>query len=109
MTPELSRARDRWLAAPFPSGSSNDEIDEIHADLVLIDTWVAGTIEPYAAGREWSPAVPDVLGTIAHMRAQLHAVSTSGDEILIVRAYEDYLTLLETAYSAFLKNAPESY
>jgi hypothetical protein len=36
-----------WRNAPFPPGSGEDDLDELHADLALADTWVAESTIPY--------------------------------------------------------------
>jgi hypothetical protein len=53
-----------WRLQPFPSGSTNDEIDELHADLALVDSCVAETVLPFVErGEHVSPGVDVARGT----------------------------------------------
>jgi len=36
-----------WLSTPFPQGSENDVLDELHADLAFADSMVASTLMPF--------------------------------------------------------------
>lgn len=38
---------EQWLSEPFPRGSENDKLDELHSDLAYVDAMVASTIIPY--------------------------------------------------------------
>jgi len=54
-----------WRSQPFPSGSINDALDELHADLVLADTWVAEAVIPFVDHGALQPAHVDVIGETA--------------------------------------------
>jgi hypothetical protein len=45
----------RWWSTPLPSGSKRDAVDELHADLALVDVWVADTIIPLVEDGVWKP------------------------------------------------------
>lgn len=101
---------DEWLRTPFPAGSStNDDLDEVHAEIALVDTWVAECVLEYRHAGIWSPAVPDVF-------AELDRVSEELDEIPLndveqhaqALQYASYLHLLRDAYRAFLELGRQS-
>ncbi len=95
-----------WRASPFPSGSTNDEIDELHAELVNVDNWVAEVLVPYIDRQAaWTPAV-DVQAGIQSVRTQAsHLLEVLEDpaEKSAVESYDRYAQLLEAAYERFLE------
>lgn len=72
-----------WREQTFPSGSSCDALDEIHADLALADAWVAETVIPFIQHGVYRPAQVDVVGTPEKIRdraIQLARGVAPGDE-----------------------------
>jgi hypothetical protein len=102
---ELDDAYAAWVGEPFPPGSGNDELGELHADLVLADTWVAESIIPYVEHELYEPAAIDVSAGLAALRSRATslgaAADDSEDEALVAR-YVRYIDLLEQAYDALL-------
>src|SRR4051812_14384882 len=49
------------MSEPFPDGNGQDELGEAHADLALVDTWVAGLLITYVTDGTYVPARTDVL------------------------------------------------
>ena len=102
---DFERAYSAWRQRPFPEGSRIDPLDELHADLVLADTWVAQTIIPFVEDGRYHPAQVDVLGKLQEIRDGAAALGKSGvaDEKRLAREYLTYAELLRTAYESFLK------
>lgn len=93
-----------WRRAAFPVGSKNDELDEIHADLALIDTWVAGSVLPYVDTDVWEPAVPNVLGALDSLERHVHGVHLDGENhVQVANRYLAYAGLLRSVYEEFLQ------
>jgi hypothetical protein len=58
-----------WRDEPFPHGNDTSEaLDELHADLVLAETWVAETVPPYVTRGEDQPAQVDIASGCASSR-----------------------------------------
>lgn len=100
----LADAYASWRQQPFPSGSADDVLDEIHADLVLVDTWVAESLIPFVEHRHYQPARVDILGGIGKIRerAMAAARSAADDDRKLAVAYETYADLMDTVYRALL-------
>ncbi|GAA1753285.1 hypothetical protein [Agromyces humatus] len=92
-----------WRDAPFPPGSNNDQLDELHADLALIDTWVAESLLPYLHSRTWEPAVPDVFGALDQLERSLGQLELGPEDRQQSGRYLEYALLLRGAYDAFLR------
>jgi hypothetical protein len=93
----------RWRGVPFPHGSHRDDIDELHADLALVDTWVVDTIVPYAEyGVITAPQV-DIGAGIQDIRDRAVALrgGATADERAVLNRYIDYADLLDKLYAAF--------
>jgi hypothetical protein len=100
----LGDAYASWRQQPFPSGSTDDALDEIHADLVLVDHWVAQSVIPFVEQGRRQPAAVDVLGTIAQLRARAAAAAAEAtdDHRQLAIAYGVYAELMGEVYRAFL-------
>jgi hypothetical protein len=100
----FSAAYASWRDEPFPSGSTDDVLDEIHADLVLVDTWVAESVIPFVKHGQYEPARVDVLGGIDDIRRRAVAAerSATDDGRTLAVAYETYANRLEAVYRALL-------
>jgi len=104
---DLEAAVSTWRHKPFPSGSANDALDELHADLALADTWVAEAVIPFVDHGTFQPAQVDVIGETRKLRdraAQLGR-SSSGEDKTLADAYRDYAALLMHVYESFLTRA----
>jgi hypothetical protein len=92
-----------WRNAPFPPGSAHDPLDEAHADLALVETWVADSLLPYIDHQVWRPAVPDVFGALDEIERSLAGMDLGPDDRALAGRYVAYVSLLRTAYEAFLE------
>jgi hypothetical protein len=93
-----------WRSEPFPEGSDDDEVDELHADLALADTNVAAVIVPFVEhGRSQAPAI-DVMGSLEALRSRASALREAFDDErkVAISAYDKYAETLESVYRAFL-------
>jgi hypothetical protein len=107
---DFEDAYSAWREEPFPLGSRLNALDEVHADLVLVDTWVAETIIPFVEAGRYHPAEVDVLGKpqgIRH-RASEFETSEGSDEERLAAQYVTYADLLRTVYERFLKKIADT-
>jgi hypothetical protein len=103
VTIDFVTASSKWMDEPFPAGSANDEIDEVHAELVMVDTWVADLVMPYLMhGRVFTDRV-GVGAPLEQMRKRLNELrlSSSPVETTVLERYSAYAQLLEDLFSAF--------
>jgi len=92
-----------WLSTPLPAGSSSDDLDEVHADLALIDTWVAGSVLPMLQSGRWPPATPDVVAALDELSTEIERLRTQdGDENGLANQYLAYACFLRRVYGIFL-------
>lgn len=92
----------RWRSQPFPPGSQNEELDELHAELALLDVWIADYLLPFALEGRVVVDRQDVLAGIEVLRGQLARVRMSEGEL---QPYRDYLDVAADAYRSFLEVA----
>lgn len=92
-----------WREASFPPGSDNDQLDEVHADLALFDTWVAAAVLPYLHSLVWEPVVPDVFAALDRLEQSLGELELDAGDRERANSYAAYALLLRRAYSAFLQ------
>ena len=94
-----------WRNRPFPPGSTDDLLDELHADLALTDTWVAESVVPYVERRVYQPAKADVIGTLGSLcrRAVELGVGRRIEDAQVTESYRDYAELLMRVYQGFLE------
>ena len=78
---DFERAYSAWREQPFPLGSRLDALDEVHADLVLVDTWVAATIIPLVEAGRYHPAQVDVLGKLQEIRHRAIELRKAGSTV----------------------------
>jgi hypothetical protein len=91
-------AYQRWNETPFPSGSEDDGLDEIHAQLAYADAMVAESAIPIAKNSYPSGNVPDQVRL--ELRAALHRVDAyiaDPDQAhkLLALTYRHYAELLQ--------------
>jgi hypothetical protein len=89
---------------PFPEGSADDDVDELHADLALVDTWIAEAIVPFVDEGVIVPVKVDPLAALHEInaRATRLAISTSAGDKKRLEQYLRYAEALREAYEAFL-------
>ena len=95
----LPDAYAAWRREPFPRASSDDVVDELHANLALADSWIAESVIPFVEQRRFMPAEVDVLQELRVMRERAAALSDPER----AREYLTYAERLSDVYSAFLQ------
>ncbi len=103
MKNSFSEAYRQWRVEPFPKEEATTEFGDLHADLALIDTWVADSVVPYFDRHIYTPAKVDVLGKIASIESKLSQGSETGTFALKAQPYVKYLGLLRGVYGEFLQ------
>jgi hypothetical protein len=98
---EFHIAYTNWISAQFPSGSSSDPVDELHAELVRLDALVAEAVIPLSSGRRFDPGSVDLVVAIKDLQRHIRDVAllevggrTRLDE------YARYAELLRQVYVA---------
>jgi len=92
-----------WQKLGFPKGSRDEELDEIHADLALCDSWVAESLVPYLRTGRWTPAIPNVLQTLDDIIARLNQRQKQVYDRALIDQYLRYAMLLRAVYKGFLE------
>ena len=107
---EFEDAYASWRSRPFPPGSTNDSLDELHADLALADTWVAETVIPFVEHGVSDPARIDVVNELRKLRSRAEELgrASDGEEARQAASYRDYFDVLLRVYEGFLTRAPKS-
>lgn len=102
MGSRLVDSYSKWRDSAFPLGSTRDDLDEIHADLATVDTWVADMVIPYVEHGTRFPLKVDIEGEIHRIIAELERLrpSAEGDSDL-VDSYADYARVLNEVFSAY--------
>jgi hypothetical protein len=97
-----------WRRMPFPPGSSIDTLDELHADLVVADSWVAESAIPYLERGVYDPAEFDVLKELRILRDRAANETALSDEAgrELARRYVVYAEVLIRVYVDFLEQQP---
>lgn len=103
---DFAEAAEAWRRRAFPEGSEDEDLDELHADLALADTWVAEVVIPFVEGGVYAP-LPAI-----DLRAELQALR---DRVEVLRLsvgrqyaerlgeYSAYVTALVDVYDAFAR------
>lgn len=109
MTP-LDRAYREWRERPLPRGSSNDELAALHADLVLVDTWVAEAVIPFVERTQYVFSAVDVPAGIRVIRerAQELAPYCDGEDAGLAAEYIAYADRLDAVYRQFERTVSEA-
>ena len=100
----FAEAFEAWRRVPFPMGSPEDDLDELHADIALADTWVAESVIPFAEQGTFVPAAVDVL----HELQALNDRAMRFGETDPVAEYLAYVGLLADVYEAFLREGGQT-
>jgi hypothetical protein len=105
--PEFDAAYGAWSNAPFPSGSSRDDLGDLHGDLHLLEEWVLSVVYPFAEhGTIVAPKVDIAAGiTTLHDRLVALRPNLPSDDGRLADEYLAYLGLLESTYVAFRATA----
>lgn len=94
-----------WRSEPFPSGSPRDDLDELHADLALVDVWVAEAVVPYAErGLVAPPPDVDIEQAMARLAERLDSRSRGDSDpnsTATIAAYSRYLALTSDVLTAY--------
>jgi len=102
---EFDEAVAAWQTLPFPPGSASDAIDELHADLVLADSWVAESVIPYIERGSRQLSNVDVIKRLSEFRSratELRESSESQEDEQLLDSYREYIDSLLRAYRAFV-------
>jgi hypothetical protein len=104
---DFGRCYEKWRAASFPSGSSDDVVDELHAQLAQWDAFAADAMVPFADGRGFEPGQLDISSGLAELRDRVDALAATADPENAKRLseYLDYCDLLRSAYQAAEREA----
>lgn len=104
---DFQHAYELWKEQPFPSGSSWDALDEVHADLAVADTWVADTVIPFIEHGVYRPAQVDVIGALEKIRDQAIQLKArgEGEDKRLAEEYAKYAELLHFVYQSFLRKS----
>jgi hypothetical protein len=78
-------AYSRWREQPFPLGSSLDALDELHADLALVDTWVADALVPFVEHGMYRHIQVDPIQKLEEIRDSATELGKSADERRLAR------------------------
>ena len=98
---ELEDAYAAWRSRPFPPGSSDELLDELHADLALADTWVAEAVIPRVEHGLHQPARADVIDELEELRDRaVELTETSGRfaDGDLADDYREYVDVLLRVY-----------
>lgn len=108
---EFEDAYIAWRNQPFPSGSGDDSLDELHADLALADSWVADSVIPYVERGIFQPAQLDVIGELGKLRGRALELRAGGgrEDPALYDAYRDYADLLVRVYEGFVAKAQQDF
>jgi hypothetical protein len=93
-----------WRSQRFPPGSAHEALDELHADLVLADTWVAETVIPFVEHGVHHPARVNVIDELRKLRSRAVALGQAGEleDKRLADSYRDYAELLLRLYEGFI-------
>lgn len=98
-----------WKEAPFPDDGPSEELGELHADLALVDSWVAESLVPYVKNHTYKPAKVDVFAKLDEIQARAEGIEHDryGEFRELAHSYYIYANLLRIAYTAFVKEQGE--
>lgn len=91
-------AYERWVDEPFPGGSEDNGLDEIHAQLAYADAMVAEAALPLAKNLLQSGNVPDQVRTelrMAKARTDEYSSSENKEHARLALMYRRYAEVLQ--------------
>ena len=91
-----------WRDTAMPPGSVDDTLDELHADIVLADTWVADSVLPLVQYHRYRPARIDVLDRLAVLRDRCDELARQATNGSLLQSYRSYVVMLIALYEGFL-------
>ena len=100
----FAAAHKRWLEMPFPHGSTNDLVEEYHAELAQWDTFVADIAIPHASSNSAVLPVFDLGAELAGLRSRLTSEHThlDRDEAEVLTLYRTYVDVLVDVVSTLM-------
>jgi hypothetical protein len=106
----LRDAYEAWRAEPFPAASADHELEGVHADLLLVDTWVGEAVIPFVERTRYVFAAIDVRAAIRGIRdrAQELRASLGGDDAELAGEYIAYAERLDAVYEALERTVSEA-
>jgi hypothetical protein len=110
MSDRLNDAYEAWRSLPIPEQSVDDELAEIHADLVVVDDWVAQSVVPFVEHTRYVFAAADVSGGISGVRdrAHLFVALRDGEDVDTAREYAAYAERLFAVYRELERTVMET-
>jgi hypothetical protein len=88
---DLRRAFDEFGAIRFPDQSEHDRVWEVHADMAMFDTFVAGSVSSLLSGGQWTNQIkvdPDLEDYL------LRIAQEDGPDAQDARTYLEYVQAL---------------
>ena len=107
---EFDDAYVAWRKQPFPHGSIDELVNDVHGDLAVADTWVAESIILFVEDRTFRPAKVEVLAELGMFRrraVELLEISDE-DDTQLLNSYIDYFDRLARVYTAFLARGSQN-
>jgi hypothetical protein len=107
---DFEGAYSKWRNQRFPLGSSDDALGELHADLALVDTWVAEALIPFVEHGMYRPIQVDPIQKLEEIRDRATELgkSATADEKRLASEYVEYADLLRSVYELLLKKVDDS-
>lgn len=90
-------AYQRWVSLPFPDGSDDDGLDELHAQLAYADAMVAEAAQPISRNPSSRDRVPDqVVSELRNVLARADEYGSSANEayVRLASTYRIYANAL---------------
>ncbi|MCU1362891.1 MAG: hypothetical protein JWM55_719, partial [Acidimicrobiaceae bacterium] len=109
-TDDMDDFRDlvsRWRDQPFPPGSSDESIDELHSELALADSWVADSVIPYIERGVRIPGKVDVVGKLRELQTRAMELARGSDASSqpVLQDYLRRIEILTQIYQSFLQKS----
>src|SRR5687767_6823529 len=101
---DLDSSYRAWRGAPMPAGSANDDLDEVHADLVAADALVADLVVPFVERGVRTRTPVDVVQSLRSLRERAIELAGElhGDDVVTAESYRRYADLLTQVYVQFV-------
>lgn len=98
---------NRLLQTPFPDRSGDDRVDELYANLHLVDSFVAEGAISAKAGRGLPDWYADVLSDIDELDRRIHSLMpvVSAGDLRILESYSSRLAVLREVQAALRDQA----
>lgn len=98
---DFEEAYARWREAPFPRGSTNDLVGDLHADLAMLDAFVADEVIPLREGAVIRPGAVDIAKELDGLCSRIRSLAAivEAEQQAKLGEYAEYCALLEEVYS----------